>query len=76
MEQVPEGLPSNVREYLFRQLNRLELLTQNSAQLPVLTALPAKPSVGKLYYFGNTIAPTITSVGVWVYKTTGWSYLG
>lgn len=76
MEQVPSGVPEQVRSYLFRQLSKLESMFLEKDVLPALTALPAKPKVGKLYYFSNTIGATITTVGVWVYKPTGWSYLG
>lgn len=75
MEQVPTGIPDKVREYIFRQLARIEQLAQ-TAKPQVLTSLPAKPRVSQLYYFSNTILPDITSEGMWVYKSTGWSYLG
>lgn len=76
MEQVPSGIPEQVRAYLFRQLNRLEKLFLEKDLIGGLTALPTKPVIGKLYYFKNTIGATITAEGVWVYKSTGWSYLG
>ena len=75
MEQVPDGVPTNVKEYLFRQLSKLEAaIVSNKPQ--ILTSLPAKPKIGQLYYFSNIILPTITAEGMWVYKSTGWSYLG
>lgn len=75
MERVPEGIPEKVREYVYRQLSKLELAVQ-SAKPQVLTSMPSKPSIGQLYYFKNTVLPTITAEGMWVYKSTGWSYLG
>lgn len=76
MENVPAGVPAQVSEYIFRHLTRLENMFSTKDELTRLTALPAKPVVGKLYYFKNTILPNITAEGVWTYKSTGWSYLG
>jgi hypothetical protein len=76
MEQPPSSLDAATRAYLLREINRLESLISRALVLPPNTAMPIKPLVGKLYYFPNTIAPTITTAGVWVYKSTGWSYLG
>lgn len=76
MEQPPSNTDAQLAEYLTRQLSLLQNQIDNAAALNVLTALPAKPLVGKMYYFGNTIAPTITTAGVWAYKSTGWSFLG
>lgn len=76
MEQVPEGIPNHIRAFLFRQLNMLEQKSTEKDLLAGITTIPAKPAIGKLYYFKNAVLPTITSEGVWVYKSTGWSYLG
>ena len=75
MEQVPQNLPDNVREYFARHLGRLELALQNTDQLQRYTSLPAKPSIGKIYYFSNAVLPTITAEGAWLYKSTGWQQL-
>ena len=66
MEQPPVDTPIALKEYLNRIL--LSLVNKDSQQLQVLTALPAKPSQAKIYYFDNKIAPYITKVGSWVYK--------
>ena len=75
MEQPPAGTDPKLVEYLVRHLSKLEEAAADTS-IPLLTALPAKPFIGKLYYFSNTIGSTITTIGVWVYKSTGWSYLG
>jgi hypothetical protein len=77
MEQPPDNTDGRLKEYLVRQLSKLQALVENSSALPVLSALPVKPLVGKIYYFDRIIPATaITSVGVWVYKPTGWVLLG
>lgn len=53
-----------------------ELPKQDLMALPILTAIPAKPKIGKIYYFGNAILPNITVEGFWGYKSTGWVLLG
>ncbi len=73
IENPPE---SYNRLYFQRLADELKALFAGKDELPKTLAMPTKPKEGKLYYFPNTIAPTITTVGVWVYKSTGWSYLG
>lgn len=77
MEQPPSDTPENLKRYLSTILQRLDDGITNAMQMPLLTAIPAKPIIGKQYYFKNAIAATaITSEGVWIYKSTGWSLLG
>jgi hypothetical protein len=77
MEQPPANTDTQLTEYLFRQLSALENKSLQLGNLEMLTALPARPVVGKVYYFKNIILPTITDEGAWIYKTTGvWTLLG
>ena len=77
MEQPPASTDTQLTEYLVRQLTALENKSLQLGNLEMLTALPARPVVGKVYYFKNVIAPTITVEGAWVYKSTGvWTLLG
>jgi hypothetical protein len=66
MEQPPFDTPTNLKEYLSRVLNALQL--KDNQQLQILTALPTKPSPGRVYYFSTTISPRIPFVGAYVYK--------
>ena len=75
METVPKNTDTELAAYLQRQFTRLDLLIQSNT-IQRLTSLPSKPVIGKIYYFINTIPPTIASEGVCVYKSIGWSYLG
>jgi hypothetical protein len=75
MEQPPLTIDKNLREYLVRQLTLLQNSVNNASQLDVLTNIPSKPSVGKIYYFANTTG-AITSIGYWGYNSTGWVKLG
>ena len=77
MEQPPANTDTQLTEYLFRQLLALENKSLQLGNLEILTALPTKPVVGKIYYFKNVIGTTITVEGAWVYKSTGvWVLLG
>ena len=77
MEQPPVNTDTQLTEYLFRQLSALENKSLQLGNLTILTALPTKPVVGKIYYFQNVILPTITVEGAWVYKSTHvWTLLG
>lgn len=81
MEQPPSTTASELSEYLTRQLLRLQLQIDNDQILPGLTALPAKPVAGKIYYFKSLVGTWITAIGAWIYKlvpagsfTTGTKY--
>ena len=77
MEQPPANTDTQLTEYLFRQLSALENKSLQLGNLPMLTALPTKPVIGKIYYFKNVVSPTITVEGAWVYKSTNvWTLLG
>ena len=77
MEQPPDNTDIQLKEYLVRQLSALENQNLQLGNLAVLTALPTRPVVGKIYYFANVIGTTITVEGAWVYKSTHvWTLLG
>ncbi len=76
MERPPSNTDPELASYLFRLFNSLQNQIDNGIIVPGYTALPARPIIGKLYYFKNTIDTTITSIGVWTYKSTGWTFLG
>ena len=77
MEQPPANTDNQLKEYLFRQLSALENKSLQLGNLTVLTALPTKPVVGKIYYFANAILPIIVAEGAYVYRSTGvWTLLG
>ena len=77
MEQPPDNTDIQLKEYLVRQLSALENQNLQLGNLAVLSALPTRPVVGKIYYFKNVIGTTITVEGAWVYKSTHvWTLLG
>ena len=75
MEQPPANTDNQLKEYLFRQLSVLENKSLQLGNLTILTTLPTKPTVGKIYYFANAILPSITYEGAWVYTSYGWTSL-
>lgn len=74
MEQPPKSTAPELAEYLVRQLE--EFSPQGSIKLSVFNVLPTKPVIGRLYYFNTIPSTPITTEGVWVYKSTGWAFLG
>lgn len=76
MENPPSNIDLSLRAYLIRLITQIEEAITNKSTIPPTYSLPTKPLEGKLYYFPNTIAPTITTAGVWVYKSSGWAFLG
>lgn len=72
-EQAPSHLDADLISYLDRMRREIQLAFNTISQLSVLYVLPAKPQVGKIYYFGAAIPTTaITAEGYWGYKSTGW----
>ncbi len=76
-EQPPQSTDDDLREYLARQLLAAKREDENSSQVPVLTRLPGKLSVGKLYYFSNAIAgdPVVTQEGLYIQKSGGMVFI-
>ena len=75
MEQPPFTTSPELKEYLVRQLTSVNYKADDLGNLSALTALPAKPHIGKIYYFSNAILPYITYEGAWVYTSYGWTSL-
>lgn len=75
MEQPPFTTSPELKEYLVRQLTSVNYKADDLGNLSILTALPNKPHVGKIYYFANAILPSITYEGAWVYTSYGWTSL-
>ncbi len=76
MEQVPASTDDVLAEYLNRMLNDINYALQESNDYDVLTNIPAKPKIGKQYYFNAAITSTpITAEGWWGYASTGWQQL-
>jgi hypothetical protein len=77
ISSIPTDCPPFLKQFLEQQIIALENEISIANQLTVRTALPAKPVKGKIYYFDNTIPPTITTRGFWGYKGAGtWALLG
>ena len=71
-EQPPESSDYELREYLARVNIQVNSDLSNSNQIPRLTAIPSKLSIGKLYYFLNAVAATpVSGEGLYIYKSTG-----
>ncbi len=75
-EQPPIDTEDNLREYLSRMFTGVNnALSQDNFNNP-LYVMPTKFQVGRQYYFGAPVLPDITDEGLWIYKSTGWAYLG
>lgn len=77
LEQPPYSTDENLKEYLSRMFNNVNISLQQSHIIPRQNTLPARPEVGGIYYFNAAIPSTsITAEGYWGYKSTGWVQLG
>ena len=73
MPQISQEVDDATARLLENLLSRMERSINNSNQIPRMDALPARISIGKVYYFNQAIAATaITGEGYWGYKSTGW----
>ena len=77
VEQPPLNTDEQLAEYLSRVFNSVNTATQNSSKIDIIYVQPDKPQVGRLYYFGDAIAgdPDITQEGLYIYKSTGWTFI-
>jgi len=75
MEQPPSDIQQNLRSYLQRLSQIVDLILQSRDTPIKYTALPARPLVGRVYYFSNADG-AVTSEGYWGYTSAGWVKLG
>lgn len=76
--EVPgSGFTDEQKEYLARQFVRIDLSLRSTNKLELRYVLPQRYNIGEIFYFAAAIPATaITSEGVWVYRSDGWSKLG
>jgi len=74
METVPEELSPNLRAYFTRMYAKIDDMEADETP-EMRKSIPSRPTIGKIYYFKNTVLPTITLEGLWVYKSTGWTFI-
>lgn len=76
--EVPsKGFSDEQRGYLARQFVRIDISLRAANRLDVRYTMPLKYNIGEIFYFAGAIPTTaITSEGVWVYRSDGWSKLG
>jgi len=76
-EQPPQSTDNSLAAYLVRMFNGVDNAVLNNNKMAVKKLLPPKPVVGTLYYFSQSIPPTITDgEGLYIYKSTGYVFLG
>lgn len=82
MSQIPIEMPPAVtdpmlREYLYRQLNNINIALGSDNYFPPRGSLPVRVRIGEVHYFKDAIPSTdITAEGLWLHKSTGWVQLG
>jgi len=76
--EVPSiGFSDEQKEYLVRQLVRINIAFGQVNRFEPRSTLPAKYSAGDVYYFAAAIpATSITGEGLWLRKTSAWVQLG
>lgn len=77
-EQPPESTDTELSEYLSRMFRNAKIEDANKDQPIRYSSIPEKLGIGKRYYFLNAIPadPVITTEGLYLYKSTGWVFLG
>ena len=53
VEPVPAGLDSDLAEYLYRQLNAIQIAVARDFVAPRVTVLPDRPMIGAIVYLGG-----------------------
>ena len=76
IEQPPVGTDDMLTEYLTRMFINTDIALRKDNYFVPQYVMPDKLQVGRTYFFGDAILPDIDQEGLWVYKSTGWSYLG
>tara|TARA_R110000803_G_scaffold210829_1_gene284073 strand:- start:17080 stop:17322 length:243 start_codon:yes stop_codon:yes gene_type:complete len=71
-EQPPYDVPPALAEYLRRQFIAINIALQSNGHINPIYVLPDKPRDGNIYYFGQIIGATITSIGFWGYENGGY----
>lgn len=76
--EVPtKGFDDNQREYIVRQLVKIDSALRTTNRFAPRYSMPAKYQIGDVYYFMAAIPSTdVTGEGLWVFKSTGWAQLG
>lgn len=75
-EQPPESTDIELKEYLNRMFVQIGIALNQSGSFIPLYVMPKKLKEGRIYYFGQSISPDITSAGYWGRTATGWAKLG
>lgn len=70
--QPPTDITNSLRVWLIRLITAIN---SEIAKPAICLRVPAKPVIGKIYYFPASIAPTITSAGQWYYNGTAWVFI-
>ena len=76
--RIPTNLKLDLTNFLQQFVINANFAVNNSDQLIKYGTIPLKLSVGRLYYFTQAITDdlVITQEGLYLYKTTGFVFLG
>lgn len=77
IEQPPSTIEPELQHYLERALTEIDIALKQAQSHTVIYVPPAKPRVGRTYYFGAAVPahPVITAEGLYIYKSTGWTLI-
>ena len=65
-----------ISSFLNREYQKISISLDTVHELNGQSALPTRPTVGKLYYFKNAINGVIDEEGYYGFKSTGYVKLG
>lgn len=77
IEEPPASTDRQLAEYLARMMTLINIELNSNNHIRRTTIVPPHPRVATIYYFSAAIAgdPNITAEGLYVFKSTGWSFI-
>jgi hypothetical protein len=71
IEQPPSSIPAELREYLVRTFQLLDIRIEQAGIVPKYDKLPTDGNV-QFVYFTQAISPSIPAAGLYYYNGTTW----
>jgi len=79
-EVPPESFPADQRDFLTRRFVDVGTALGQVNNFTPRKQMPYKAQIGHMYYFndptGQGYDPVITQEGIWVFKSTGYIFVG
>ena len=78
-EYPPADITESLKDYLSRRFIDVDNELKKPSRFPERKTMPQKPQIGNVEYFGNPAThnydAAITAEGLWIFKSTGWTFI-